>query len=197
MSNNSITRWLKELNGNGEHAAGLLWEEYFERLLSVARSKIPRRNGVFDEEDVALSAFAGFCWAAQQGRYESVDGRDQLWRLLSVITARKAIQRMKYELAAKRGGGAVRTASSEVLDQQLGHAKDPAFCCGVVDEFSRLFRKLADRELQTLAGWKLGGLTDDEAAIRMGCSRRTVQRMLRVIRSVWSNELNGDDDGPQ
>lgn len=194
MLKNSVTRWLKELNGDGEHAAKLLWDEYFERLLSVARSKIPARNGVFDEEDVALSAFAGFCQAAQNGRFDSVDDRDQLWRLLSVITARKAMQRTKREIAAKRGGGSVRVMAPELLDNCVGNSADPAYCHAVVDEFERLFRCLADRELQSLAAWKLGGLTDDEAAIRMSCSRRTIQRMLRVIRGVWSDELNGETE---
>ena len=42
-----------------------------------------------DEEDVALSAFDSFCRGAEQGRFPQLDGRDDLWHLLVVITVRK------------------------------------------------------------------------------------------------------------
>jgi DNA-binding CsgD family transcriptional regulator len=32
------------------------------------------------------------------------------------------------------------------------------------------------------------GLTDDEIAGRLDCSRRTVVRKLRAIRTLWSDE---------
>lgn len=195
MQNSSITRWITELNGDGDRAAKVLWDEYFDRLLAVARSHLPRGTEGFDEEDVALSAFAGFCRAAQNGRFPSLSGRDELWRLLAVITARKARQRSKGERAAKRGGldrPLTLTAARELVSPTC----DPLHHAAILDEFRRLFQLLADVELQHLAAWKLSGLTDDEAAIRMGCSRRTIQRMLRVIRDMWA-DADGERHGPK
>jgi DNA-binding CsgD family transcriptional regulator len=36
---------------------------------------------------------------------------------------------------------------------------------------------------------KLEGLTNDEIAGRLGYSRRTIQRMLSLIRDVWGSEF--------
>jgi predicted DNA-binding protein (UPF0251 family) len=52
----------------------------------------------------------------------------------------------------------------------------------------QLLDSLQDEELQQVAIWKLEGLTDDEVAAKLGSCRRTVQRMLRSIRTVWSQQ---------
>ena len=45
----------------------------------------------FDEEDVALSAFHSFCDRVGRGQFPGSTDRNDLWRLLATITARKAI----------------------------------------------------------------------------------------------------------
>ena len=49
--------------------------------------------------------------------------------------------------------------------------------------------KLDDEELEQVALRKLDGFTNDEVAERLGYSRRTIQRMLNVIRKCWEEEL--------
>jgi hypothetical protein len=64
---------------------------YFQRLAGQARKKLqgsPRRAA--GEEDVALSAFDSFCRNAQRGRFPQLQDWESLWKLLVVITARKA-----------------------------------------------------------------------------------------------------------
>src|SRR5271165_6376539 len=61
-----------------------------------------------DLEDVALSAFASFCRGVEGGRFPQLADRDDLWRLLVTITARKALHLARDERNQKRGGGAVR-----------------------------------------------------------------------------------------
>jgi DNA-binding CsgD family transcriptional regulator len=39
-----------------------------------------------------------------------------------------------------------------------------------------------------VAVWKMEGLTTDEVAARLDCSRRTVARKLETIRIIWSAE---------
>ena len=58
---------------------------------------------------MALSAFDVFHRGVQSGKFAEVGNRDELWRLLVVITARKARDRAKAELALKRGGPASRS----------------------------------------------------------------------------------------
>ena len=90
----SVTCWIQLLSTGDPAAAQRLWERYFRRLVGLARTKLrgaPRRAA--DEEDVALSAFVSFFRGAARGRFPRLEDREDLWRLLVVITARKALLR--------------------------------------------------------------------------------------------------------
>ena len=100
----SVTHWVETLKGGDRVAAQRLWDAYFRRLVSLARSRlrgVSRR--VADEEDVALSAFDSFCRAAEGGRFPRLNDRDDLWQLLVVITVRKACDLAKHEGRIRRG----------------------------------------------------------------------------------------------
>src|SRR5689334_463529 len=107
-SADSVTHWLTLLKAGDRDAASPLWERYFRRMVGLARVKLralPR--GSADEEDVALSAFDSFCRGAEHGRFPRLGSRDDLWRLLLVITARKAYHLIRDETTGKAGGGRV------------------------------------------------------------------------------------------
>src|SRR4051794_21834262 len=88
----TITRWIDDVRGGADPAAEGLWGRYFERLSRLARSRLRTASrAVEDEEDVALSAFKSFVVGARAGRYPDLADRDELWRLLVVITVRKAL----------------------------------------------------------------------------------------------------------
>src|SRR5262245_41975419 len=95
-SNGSVTGWVEQLQAGDPEAARALWERYFPRLVGLARKKLgdtPRRAA--DEEDVALSAFDSFCRGARRGQFPQLGGRDNLWRLLVTLTARKAFEQVR------------------------------------------------------------------------------------------------------
>src|SRR5436305_7405580 len=104
-SDRSVTFWIGQLKAGDSLAAQKLWEGYYGRLVGLARARL-RGAGVraADEEDVALSAFASFCRGAEHGRFPQLADRDDLWRLLVVLTARKAWHRRRDEQRPKRGG---------------------------------------------------------------------------------------------
>src|SRR5262245_39142835 len=106
----SVTHWLTQLKMGDAEAAQPLWERYFEKLVRMAHRKLQassRPRTIEDEEDVALSAFHSFCEAVQRGSFPRLDDRDDLWRVLICVTARKAIDQMERHAAQKRGGGRV------------------------------------------------------------------------------------------
>src|SRR5262249_17023714 len=108
-SHGSVTAWFDHLCAGDRDAAQPLWQEFYKRMVALARRKVrgaPR--GMADEEDVTLSAFDSFCRGAEQGRFPQLSDRDDLWRLLFVITERKAIDLVNHEKAQKRGKGQVR-----------------------------------------------------------------------------------------
>ena len=195
----SVTTWVEQLRAGNRAAAQHLWDRYFPRLVGLARQKLrglPRR--ATDEEDVALSAFDSFCRGAEQGRFPRLEGRDDLWALLVVITAGKAIDLRQRETRQKRGGG--RVSGESVLDDLLGN-KDgaagigqvvgaeptPELAARVAEEFQRLLAQLPGDELRTVALRRMEGYTNAEIAAELGCADATVERRLKLIRSLWKD----------
>ena len=84
-------------------------EQYFARMVDLARSRLraaPRRgrDAASDEEDAALSAFDSLCAGLARGRFPQLADRDDLWRLLVVITTRKVRAQARRRLRQRRGG---------------------------------------------------------------------------------------------
>jgi DNA-directed RNA polymerase specialized sigma24 family protein len=201
LSSGSVTHWIAQLQAGDATAAQPLWEAYFRRLVGLARKKlqgIARRAA--DEEDVALSAFDSFCRAAAQGRYPQLADRDDLWQQLVLITARKAVDLVHHERRLKRGGGTVRGDSALLcpedssadagMQQVVGHEPTPAFAAQVAEECQRLLSELNNPELRSVALWKMEGYTHEEIAAKLGCVKRTVDRKLWRIRSIWGKEVS-------
>jgi DNA-directed RNA polymerase specialized sigma24 family protein len=199
----SVTTWVEQLRAGNRAAARHLWDRYFPRLVGLARRKLrglPRRAA--DEEDVALSALASFCRGAEQGRFPRLEDRDDLWALLMVITARKAIDLRQREGRQKRGGG--RVGGESVLDellgdedgargisQKVGKEPTPEIAAQVAEQFRVLLALLPNEEVRSVALRKMEGYTHDEIAAAIGCAVVTVGRRVELIRSVWRDSATG------
>lgn len=135
---------------------------------------------------MALSAFDSFCRDAAAKRFPKLEDRDDLWRVLLMITGQKAVDLVRHETAGKRGG----KRSTEEFDFETiaGNEPTPEFAALMADEFRQLLDRLPDPDLKALAVWKMEGNSNEEIAERWGCVPRTVERRLRVIRSLWARE---------
>jgi DNA-directed RNA polymerase specialized sigma24 family protein len=183
----SVTGWIERLKAGDPEAARPVWERYFHRLVSLARRRLqgaPRAAA--DEEDVALSAFDSFCRAAEEGRFPRLEDRDDLWRLLVVITERKALDLARAQRRLKRGGG--RVAGESALGRVAAPEPTPAFAALVAEECRRLLGALNDDGLRSLALLKMEGYANEEIGRRLGCALRTVERKLALIRELWREE---------
>ncbi len=187
-----MTAWVQQLRAGSEHAARKLWEHYFPEMVRTAERRLATSFGAFDAEDVALSAFNVFCRAIKEGRYERLSRGTGLWSLLAVTTLRKASDRIKVEGAARRGGGRKGPRLTQQqgvnLDSVPASLSDPQFLAIMAEECRRLLNLLDDDELERVALWRMDGYTDSEIAARLGYSRRTIQRMVTVIRTRWMRE---------
>jgi len=189
----SVTRLIGMLKQGDRVAAQQLWEAYFGRLVGLARARL--KNTVLrvaDEEDVALSAFDSFFRRAERGQFPQLQDRDDLWQLLFVLTVRKAINLVHYQGRKSRGGGRVQSLQDlEALgaDQILGTEPSPELAAQMTEECQRLLARLGDETLRAVALWKMEGYTNIEIAAKLGCVEQTVERKLRAVRQVWSNEV--------
>jgi DNA-directed RNA polymerase specialized sigma24 family protein len=196
-SANSVSQWIDQLKAGDPAAVECLWGRYFERLVGLARTQLggtPRRAA--DEEDVALSAFDSFCRGVERGRFPELLDRHSLWRLLVTLTLRKANALRRDERRQKRGAGRVvveselegMADSSAGLEQIIDREPTPELAVEVAEECRRLLGRLNDPALQSLALLKMEGYTNGELAARLGCGQRTIERKLRLIRTLWKED---------
>lgn len=192
-----ITDWLHRLAAGDPDAAHAIWQSYFDKLINHARVKL--RNmpcRAFDEEDVVLSAMQSFFEGMRQGKFSSLGNREELWKLLLTITARKAHGQRRRSLRSKRGSGQVRGESifghadpqerAFGIDDVLGEEPSPELAAMMVENTQQLLALLDDETLRQVAVLRLEGYTNDEIAVKFGCARRTVERKLERIRALWS-----------
>jgi DNA-directed RNA polymerase specialized sigma24 family protein len=203
----SVTHWLALLEEGDEGAAQRLWERYFSRLVALARSRLwgaNRREA--DEEDVALSAFASLCAGVQAGRFPQLADRQGLWRLLVVITARKALDLRAYQNRKirhppdpgrprpERPVYSLAHQGAQGLEAVIGLEPSPEFAAQVAEECQRLLGALDTPTLREIAVAKMEGYTNEEIAARLGRSLSAVERKLRLIRRAWDS---AGEPGPE
>jgi DNA-directed RNA polymerase specialized sigma24 family protein len=193
----SVTRWLDQLRAGNPEAAEALFRAYFERLVRLARQHLTgdvRRAA--DEEDVALAALDSFFRGVAAGRYPSVRDRADLWRLLLTITLFKARDLARREGRLRRGGGQVSAAADLLdlldepgtdLDQLAGPEPPPDLAAAFAEQVRHRLQQLPGDDLRAVALARLEGDTVAEAARRLDCSLRAVERKLRLIRKIWQD----------
>ena len=200
----SVTQWIADLKDGEESAAQqALWQRYFNRLAGLAREKLggtPR--AAEDEEDVVLSALGSFFSGMRDGEFPDLHDRNGLWPLLARITACKAINQQKRQLAAKRGGGRVIAASVaagtgsegdtmplEFVDQQIS----PASLVELSEQCEVLLAMLPEEAMRDIATRKLAGYSTQEIADALEIAPRTVERKTSLIRRYWSEYAERND----
>ena len=189
-----VSQWLLHLAEGNDGVAQEIWNDYFGKLVRLARRKlegIPGRDR--DEEDIALSAMKSFYKGMTHRKFDNLHNRDDLWKLLVTITARKVTARRRSYLAQKRGNGLVRGESvfGHQEDKQggianiLGAEPTPELAVDFAESCKQMLEQLQDETLRQIALWRLEGYYTEEIADKLGCVRRTVERKLERIREIW------------
>ncbi len=195
----STTHWVLELQAGNRQAARELWERYYRRLVGFARKKLNARytGTITDEDDVALSAFASFYRAAEQGRFPRLADGNDLWRLLIAITQRKINRQVRRENTQKRrrqSNDAIHDLLPINLEAIAGTDPTPEFCVVVVESLQELLDQLSDATLRRLALMKMEGYTNEEISGQLNCSLSTVERKLRRIRHEWASTVGSNGE---
>jgi RNA polymerase sigma factor (sigma-70 family) len=131
-----------------------------------------------DEEDVAAIVFRNLWQGAEAGQFSELRNRENLWPLLVVLTSRRVHDQLRHQ---QRHGG---DATPDELDHLIAEDPTPQFAAEMSENVKRLFEVL-DPVQRQVAQAKLEGRENAEIARQLGCSERTVERKLQVIRRIW------------
>lgn len=187
----SVTALFHQLRLGDEQAAAALWTRFADRMNRLAERNRTQR-GAIDAEDIVQEAFAGFCQAARSGRFDQIEDRDGVWRLLVMLTLRRSWSQRERETRQKRGGAAgakgwLFSRREVALDALPGKATPPDFAIRLADFLQEALARLPEPELRAVALFKLQDLTNEEVGQRVGCDARTVQRRWKAARDLWRN----------
>jgi RNA polymerase sigma factor (sigma-70 family) len=203
-----VTAMIQRVRTGDDLAAQQLWDRYSEQIVEVARRSLKNSSRrVQDEEDVAVIAFRSLLAGISGGRFPELDHREQLWRLLMVITTRKAASVIEKDHRQKRGGGDVRGDSAmmsqsnggnvrggvEGFDRLTSEKPAPDIAVVMADQTRQLLEALPDETSQRIAALKIEGFTHQEIADKLKINTRTVERRLKQIRDLWQRILDNDE----
>jgi len=182
--------WLVQGLLRGDPAAARAFcERYGPMLQRVADNHLAnglrRRVG---PETVCQSACRSFLRRAQAGEYQ-LAGSEDIWRLLCAITLTKVREKARFHRRQKRDIDRERPLNSPAADRAEGDEldiPDPRRSEVEAAEFQEELERLLtdfDKEERKLVELKLQQHTNEEAAVRMGCSERTVRRILKRLQA--------------
>lgn len=200
----SVSVWIDQLKNKDSSGRTLaqhdLVERYFVRLCHMARRRgrgLARRAE--DEEDAAIKALGSFFRRVEE--FPQLNNREELWRVLATITARKVHRQREHQMAGRRGGGQkLRTFDSSAVS--AGESSEPVanvpdrtmnqqLAVELKDAWKFMLEKLDCDETRKVAVSRLHGLSNREIAEALGCSNRTIERRLRRIRKIWLEVSEG------
>ena len=72
------------------------------------------------------------------------------------------------------------------MSELIGREPDPQVTLQIAEECQHLLDGISDTILRAIALWKMEGFTTEEIAAKLGCTTRTVERKLQLIRRLWN-----------
>lgn len=188
-------RLIKGLRLGDEEVVAEFFRSYGKPLQELADRHIAaglrRRMG---PESAALSACRTFLRRAQEGQF-SLQGNEELWRLLCAITLSKVREQARFHLRQRRGIGREVELRSEsdsretLAFDQAAPEPGPDEAAAIAECFEQLFESLEEEERQ-MVELKLQDFNNLEIAERMGCSERTVRRLMGRVRARLEGDLD-------
>ncbi len=196
-SDESVTDWIANLKADRSRAADQLYHRYVERLKGLARQRMALASRrVTDEDDIANIVMASAFEGIMQDRFHQLNDRGDLWQILLMLTDRKVTDHLRRQGSLKRGAGQVRGESAldhagdsispgRGIEQVTDRNPTPEFAVVFSEEFQQRMAQLDDEELRQVALAKMRGESNEEIARERGCTTRTIERKLALIRKIW------------
>lgn len=181
-----LVQWREQAD---QEAARELFFRYADRLVALARSKMPARlSRRVEADDVMQSACRTFFVRVRDGRLD-VRPDGSLWQLLAAITMKKVLGQMEHHEAGKRNirreqepdpDGSV----SLPMNEALAREPNPAEVSALDEQREQLLATLKPLHRQMIE-LRLQGHTQPEIAEKTG---RT-ERMVRLVITEFAQRL--------
>lgn len=180
-------RFADRLLAGEETAANEMWQRYSARLVALASQRLhPRLRSRMDADDIVQSVMRSFFFRLHEGHWE-LRNWSSLWGLLSLMVLRKC----SHHLAAQTGPQRDIQLELQIADDgaAVGDARvlfsrepDPQQVALLVESVDSLLCLLDDVD-RTIVELILAGYSTTDVATRLGCSVRTVQRRIFLVRT--------------
>lgn len=194
QDDNPVSVWIEGLRSGDEQATRSVYNYFIDHLRKTVRRRISESTRpLYDEDDVAQSAFRSLYRGLAAGRYPDVQNRLSLWRLLLMIAARKVMYRHRHDAQEMRDRKqeiplslVFQESDSSPGFEPTARIPTPEYTAEFEELCIELFQKLTDSTLVEIAELKLAGYETDEIATKLTYSPRTIRRKLERIRRLWS-----------
>ncbi len=192
----SFADLMTRLRSGDDQAAAQVFHRFAQRLIALARTRLSQSvRPKMDPEDVLQSVFRSF-FARHAGGEVEVENWDSLWGLLVVITMRKCGRQGVYFHAARRDVArevAPRAAPDESSARWEAEADEPtpSEAAMLTETVEQLMQSLDARQRQILA-LSLQGCPPAEISEQVGCTERTVYRVLERVKEWLQRQRDGD-----
>jgi RNA polymerase sigma factor (sigma-70 family) len=178
--------WVQHLVEGDDRVVGEFWGQYGERLRALAaellNARFYRREG---PDDIVQSVCRTFVRRARTGEFELAN-RDTLWRLLYAITVTKTREKVRFHGRQKRAADRDRSlvSSRDGGPPVVASEPTPAEAAAFADQLQHLLADV-DEEERRVVELRLQEYTYPEIAEQLGCSKRTVRRIVKRVQSRW------------
>ena len=182
-----FTQLMVRLRGGAPDAAAAVFDRFARRLVRLAGSRLPQALAAkLDAEDVVQSVFKSFFLRHADDRF-TLKNWDALWTVLTVLTVRKCGHKVGHFRAARRDVHREAAASPASDSAPAWEAPDPrprpeeaALLAETLDEVVRGLRE----DQRPIVLLRLQGFLQREIAEKVGCTERTVERVLGNVRKT-------------
>lgn len=172
----SLADWIEAVQNGVENSLRMLWDRFDRRFIERAYSwlqQITIQTREFPEYR-SLPPIDSLFAATRGQTLPKQRGENEFWRILAIVAHQQHADEL---LAANEAGDRI-----QVFAALMG------------PECLRMINLLADSELEAMVLWRLEGMTNDVIATKLSYTRRTVQRMMKLVREIWEYEIESDDD---
>jgi RNA polymerase sigma-70 factor (ECF subfamily) len=179
---------VRRLRGGDEEMARALVERYAQRLVCLAASRLPPALAPkLDPEDVVQSVFKSF-FARHARAGFTLEGWNDLWTVLTVLTVRKCGHSVRHFRTARRDvvrelPAAAAPADSGDRWQAVAPEPTPAEAFLLAETLQEILRTLKP-DYRLMVQLRLEGNTIEEISRQLSCTERTVYRVLDKVRAL-------------